>query len=181
MHNLNNNEDHKMTAYLKVTGSSALEGDVTAKGLEKTIQLLSAGFSVTRNMNTRVGNVGDREGTKPSVSEFEITKKIDKTSPYFARDAASGTTIPSVQIIFVNTGKDLSTYCKIELKDVLVSHYAIRHTDAGKDATTEDSRPTENITLNFTQFTITHTPFGADHKAGSPVTAGYDLETAKPL
>jgi hypothetical protein len=59
-----------MTAYMKIIGNSELEGNITASGLEKTTQLLSAGFKINRHMNSQVGNVGNREGTKPSVSEF---------------------------------------------------------------------------------------------------------------
>jgi type VI protein secretion system component Hcp len=106
-----------MTAYMKVTGNSELEGDITASGLEKTTQLLSAGFNITRHMNTQAGNIGDREGSKPSISEFEITKTLDKTSPFFARDAATGVTIPAIEIKFVNTGKDLSVYHLIRLEN----------------------------------------------------------------
>ena len=170
-----------MTAYMKVIGNSELEGDITANGLEKTIQLLSAGFNITRHMNTQVGNVGNREGSKPSVSEFEITKTVDKTSPYFARDAATGITIPAIEIKFVNTGKDLSIYHVVRLENVLVSQYSIRHVDAGSSTQSDESKPMETITLNFTKFEITNTPHTKDHKAGSPITAGYDLETAQPL
>jgi type VI secretion system secreted protein Hcp len=170
-----------MTAYMKVNGNSELEGDITASGLEKTIQLLSGGFSVSRSMNTQAGNVGDREGTKPSISEFEITKKVDKTSPYFARDAATGVTIPSVEIKFVNTGKDLSVYHVVKLENVIVSGYQINYAESATKTEGSDAKPTESITLNFTKFEVTSTSFGKDHKAGSPVTAGYDLETAKPL
>jgi type VI secretion system secreted protein Hcp len=169
-----------MSIYMKVTGQSELEGDVTAKGLEKTIQLLSAGFHITRHMNTQAGNVGDGEGRKPSVSEFEITKKVDKTSPYFARDAATGITIPIIEIKFANTGKDLSVYHIIRLENVLVSHYSIHHAASG-NRTESDYKPMETITLNFTKFEVTNTPHNKDHKAGSPITAGYDLETAQPL
>ena len=166
-----------MTAYLKVNGNSELEGDITAAGLEKTTQLLSANFAVNRSMNTQAGNVGDREGTKPSISEFWITKKVDKISPYLVRDAAAGITIPSVEIKFVNTGKDLSVYHVIRLENVLISGYVLDHLhEEGSD-----TKPIETIKLNFTKIEVTNTPHSKDHKAGSPVTAGYDLETAQPL
>jgi type VI secretion system secreted protein Hcp len=166
-----------MTAYMKVTGQSTLDGDVTAKGLEKTTQLLSANFGIKRSMNTKPGSVGDREGTKPSVSEFTITKKVDKISPYLVRDAATGTTIPSIEFKFATTGKDLSVYHVVRLENVIVSGYTLDHVESDD----KDAKPTETINFNFTKIEITNTPYGADHKAGSPVTAGYDLETARPL
>jgi type VI secretion system secreted protein Hcp len=179
MHNLNN-QGNEMTAYLKVNGNSELEGDITASGLEKTTQLLSAGFRISRKMNTQAGNVGDREGTKPSMSEFVISKKVDKISPFLVRDAAAGITIPSVEIKFANTGKDLSVYHVVRLENVLISGYLLDHSDSASTSE-NDSKPIETITLNFTKLEVTNTPYGKDHKACSPVTAGYDLETAQPL
>jgi type VI protein secretion system component Hcp len=132
-------------------------------------------------MNTQSGNVGDREGTKPSITEFWISKKVDKISPYLVRDAAAGITIPSLEIKFANTGKDLSVYHVIRLENVLISGYTLDHIDTGSDSNEKDSKLTETIKLNFTKIEVTNTPHSKDHKAGSPVTAGYDLETARPL
>jgi len=98
-----------------------------------------------------------------------------------ARDSATGMTIPSIEIKFVNTGKDLSIYHVVKLYDVLVSGYSIDYDDQGSKTDAASAKPTERITLNFTKFEITNTPHGKDHKAGSPITAGYDLETARPL
>jgi type VI protein secretion system component Hcp len=74
------------------------------------------------------------------------------------------------------TDKILAIYYKIRLENVLVSRYEMTHREDGSEA-----QPIEYIKLNFTKVEITHTPFDKDHKAGSPVTAGYDLETAQAL
>jgi type VI protein secretion system component Hcp len=90
-------------------------------------------------------------------------------------------TIPAIEIKFVNRGKDLSVYHLIHLKNVLVSQYSFRHVDAGSSTQHDDSKHVETMTLNFTKFEITNTPHTKDHKAGSPITAGYDLEITQPL
>jgi type VI secretion system secreted protein Hcp len=165
---------------MKVTGHSELEGHVTAKGLEKTTQLLSADFTLSRNINTRLGSVDNREGARPSIGDFQITKNVDQISPYLMRDAATGTSIPVIEIKFVNTGSELNVYHVIRLENVLISSYGIHHAESGT-ANGSNNKPSETLTLDFTKITVTNTPFGKDHKAGSPITAGYNLETAQPL
>ena len=168
-----------MSAYMKIDG---IDGNVTAKGLEKTIELKSANFSVKRNMNTKPGATADREGTKPSVSEMVITKEVDSASPRLFGDATVGTTIPTVTISFVNTGKDLAEYHSVILKDVLVSGYELTHNDAASSASEGEptnAKPTERVSFNYTNIEVKNTPYSKDHKAGSPVSVGYNLETAQ--
>lgn len=166
-----------MSAYMKIDG---IDGNVTASGLEKTIELTSAHFNVKRNMNTKPGAVADREGTKPSVSEFTVTKQVDSASPYLFKDAAVGTTIPTVEVKFVNTGKTLAEYHTVILKNVLVSGYELQHDERGPS--TEESanrKPSEKVTFNYSHIEVKSTPYSKDHKAGSPVSTGYNLETAQ--
>lgn len=166
-----------MSAYMKIDG---IDGNVSAKGLEKTIEVTSAHFCVKRNMNTKPGAVADREGTKPSLSEFTITKQVDSASPYLFKDAAVGTTIPTVEVKFVNTGKGLAEYHTITLKDVLVSGYELEHDERGQpDKESANRKPSEKVTFNYAHIEVKNTPFSKDHKAGSPVSTGYNLETAQ--
>ena len=168
-----------MTAYLKVNGNSELEGDITASGLEKTTQLLYAGFTIRRSINTQVGNVGDREGGAPFVSYFVIKKEVDKISPYLAREAASGIAIPAIEIKFASTAKELSIYHIIRLENVLISSYSFNHDNRNNLAS--GAKPIEQINLSFTKVEIKNIPHDKYHTAGSPIIAGYDLETAKAL
>lgn len=171
-----------MGAYMKIDG---IDGNVTAKGLEKTIGIKTANFSVKRNMNTKPGAVADREGTKPSVSEMVVTKEVDAASPHLFGDATVGTTIPTVTISFVNTGKDLAEYHSVILKDVLVSGYELIHHQTEQHTSEEgakeasNQKPLERVSFNYANIEVKNTPYSKDHKAGSPVSVGYNLETAQ--
>ncbi|MCK4870429.1 MAG: type VI secretion system tube protein Hcp [Gammaproteobacteria bacterium] len=168
-----------MSAYMKIQG---IDGNVTAKGLEKWIEIESCDFGVKRKMNTQPGSVTNREGTKPSISEFTISKRVDTTSPSLFKEAAVGSTIPSVQLKFVNTGSDLNEYHLITLTDVLISGYDFNHTAVhpGADgALPQETKPLENVTFNFRKIETKHTPYDKNNKAGSPRATGYDLETAQ--
>lgn len=158
-----------MSIYMKIQG---IDGNVTAKGLEKYIELESCNFGLRRQMNTKPGSVTNREGTKPSVSEITIAKRVDNTSPQLFKEAAVGAAIPSVEIKFVNTGADLSEYHSITLNDVMVSAYDFSHIP-------EESKPLERIAFNFRKIETRYTPYDKNNKAGSPSATGYDLETAQ--
>lgn len=164
-----------MSAYLKIDG---IDGNVSAKGLEKTIELQSAAFSVKRNMNTKPGAVSDREGAKPMLSELVVTKKVDMASPHLFGQATVGSVIPEVNVRFVNTGKELSEYHNVILKNVLISGYEMVHNKTADEENDPEAKPLEKISFNYTNIEVKNTPFSKDHKAGSPVSVGYNLETA---
>ena len=173
-----------MSVYMKIDG---INGPVTAKGLENYIELEGCNFGIKRQMNTKPGSVTNREGTKPSVSEVTVTKRVDKTSPQLFKQAAVGSTIPSVEIKFVNTGADLSEFHNVVLNDVMISGYDFNHepvtpapTTTNEDKTVpEETKPLEQIAFNFRKIETRHTPYDKDNKAGSPSATGYDLETAQ--
>jgi type VI secretion system secreted protein Hcp len=168
-----------MSVYMKIQG---IDGSVTAKGLEKYIELESCNFGIRRQMNTKPGSVTNREGTKPSVSEITITKRIDNTSPQLFKEAAVGAAIPSVEIKFVNTGADLSEYHNITLSDVMISAYDFSHSPIAESeggVLPEEPKPLEKIAFNFRKIETRYTPYDKNNKAGSPSATGYDLETAQ--
>ncbi len=168
-----------MSIYMQIQG---IDGNVTAEGLEKFIELESFDFQVKRKMNTQPGAVSDREGSKPSLSEVTVTKRVDKTTPLLFGEATVGATKPQVVIKFVNTGASLQEYLVVTLSNVLVSGYEIADSvpTVGEDGSVpQKSKPFEKITLNFDKIEVKYTPYDSQHKAGSPIPAGYDLKTAK--
>lgn len=171
------NEENQMSAYMKIEG---IDGGITAKGLEKNIEIQSAHFSVKRNMHTKPGAVFDREGTKPAVSEVSVTKLVDSASPHLFGEATVGTTIPTVTLRFIKSGKDLSEYHTVILKEVLISGYQFNHDANHLHAdNVNDVKPTETISFNYANIEVKNTPFSKDNKQGSPVSVGYNLETAQ--
>ncbi len=167
-----------MGAYMKING---MNGNVSANGLQDNIELSTVHFSVHRKMNTKPGAISDRQGTKPSLSEVTVTKEVDKASPLLFKDATVGTPIPTVEIQFVNSGKDTNVYHTVTLSNVLISGYELHHNDA--QTTGEESaniKPKEKITFNYTKLEVKNTPYDHSNKAQSPVASGYNLETAQP-
>lgn len=172
-----------MNIYVKVNG---IEGDVVQKGLEKCIEVASAQFNVKRRVSTQVGSPVDREGAKPTLSELMVMKEIDKTSPYFFEAACTGKIFPSVEIRFMRSSKESQLHHLVTLTNVLISGYEFSHE---KSVDPEDhaqnasviAKPREQISFNFTKIEVKHVPYGKDNEGSSPISSGYDLETAKKM
>lgn len=169
-----------MSLYLKIDD---IEGNVTASGLEGTIALTSYQFNVQRKFNTQAGVVADREaGSRPALSEISVTKIVDETTPKFFTQATVGKSKSKAVLSFVNTGSELSEYMTITLKNVLVSSQKIEDKQTiatnGDDSTTSTEKPVETLTLNFEEMEVKYTPYDAEHNAGSPISAGYNVRAA---
>ncbi|GGH20201.1 hypothetical protein GCM10007036_23620 [Alsobacter metallidurans] len=130
-----------MAIYMKY---GDLNGEVTAKGYEKWIELHSFQWGVGRGISVGSGGGSKREATAPSVSEIVVTKTFDVASPLALKEAIGGKA-QTVKIEMTQTdadGKHIA-YQKYVLSDTLVSGYSM---SSGGD------RPSESISLNFSKF-----------------------------
>lgn len=165
-----------MTIFMKIDG---INGDVTAKGYEKWIDLSSIHFDVQRNINTKPGKVINRESTRPAINEFSITKHMDKSTPLLFTEACIGKAKPQVEIHICHTGDDISPYMQYTLNNVLISNYFVEYEDAQEQSA--NNHPQETITLNFDKIEMKFIPYDEQHNAQSPIPAGYDLNTANKV
>src|SRR6185295_14966275 len=101
-----------MAIYMKCAG---IDGQVTAKGHEKWIELQSCQFGVGRGISSATGSDANREASAPSVSEIVVTKVTDATSPLFFQESLIGKG-KQITIEFVRTSADqLETYMTLTL------------------------------------------------------------------
>ncbi len=156
-----------MSIYLKFTG---IDGEATASGYEKQINIASFQFGVGRGISTQVGAGQKREASHASVSEITLTKTLDSSSTKLLKAATIDRAGVDAVITFVTTGDTAQAYLTYTLTDTLVSGYSI---SSGGD------RPMETFSLNFTKFETSYTGTGEDNKATGPARFGYDLSTAK--
>ena len=63
-----------MPIYMKYDG---IDGDVTAEGHEKWIELNSFQWGVGRGISSPTGASADRESSAPSISEITVSKMQD--------------------------------------------------------------------------------------------------------
>ena len=149
-----------------------IDGDVTAAGHEKWIEVTSYQFGIGRGMTSATSSAADREGSTPSVSEIVVTKVTDGASTNLLRASLGlgpGGEGKTVKIDFCKT--DVSQpepYLQWELTNTLVSGFSL---SSGGD------RPTESVTLNFTKIAMNNVGMGAANETGQPDRAEYDLST----
>lgn len=158
-----------MAIYMKIDG---IDGNVTAKGYEKWIELDSLNFGVQRNINTKPGNVTDREATKPTVNELTVNKAMDKTSPNLFVEACVGKAKSKVEIHVCQTSDRISPYMQYTLSNVLISNYQVSAVNKADNAA-----PMETANLNFDKIEMKYTPYDEKHNALSPIPAAYDLSS----
>jgi len=147
-----------------------IDGDVSAAGHEKWIDLSSCQLGTNRAVTTPHGSSADREASAPSVSEIIVTKVIDAASTNLFRASLFGEG-KKVKIDFCKTDKDkVEPYLQLELENTLVSSYSV---SSGGD------RPTESMSLNFTKITYNNIGMGAANETGQPDRAEWDLALLK--
>lgn len=156
-----------MAIYMKIEG---IDGDVTHQEHKNWLDISSLQWGVGRGISTPVGSAKNREASEPSISEVVVTKLMDASSVKLFTEACTGQKGKKVQIHLVSTGNPGKTYMEYTLENALVSGYSV---------STNGDRPSESISFNFTKIETKYTPSGEGNDTGSPVTASYDLATAK--
>jgi type VI secretion system secreted protein Hcp len=158
-----------MPIYLQYNGGK-VEGDVTAAGHEKWVELNSFQWGVGRGIRTRTGKVADREASAPSISEVSLTKDLDSASNDLLQEALTGEGV-NAQIDFCKTDKgSLEVYASYLLENCLLSSFSVN---------SGGGRPQESFTLNFTKIESRVTPMNGDGSDGTLDRVTYDLATAK--
>jgi type VI secretion system secreted protein Hcp len=150
----------------------AIEGNVTAKGYEKWIELSSFQFGSGRGISTPTGRAANREASAPSVSEVVVTKTMDKASPLLFEEGLVGMTGKVVKIVITRTGKEMEQLCTYKFEDTLISSYSV---SSGGDA------PSESLALNFVKFEYKYKGSDAAGAAAGAMTVAYDIGAAKTM
>ena len=156
-----------MPIYMKY---ASIEGDVTAEGHDKWVEVNSFQWGVGRGISSPTGASADRESSAPSVSEIVVTKATDVASTKLLNEAYQGEGV-DVTIDFCKTDKGkLEVYMTYQLTNTMISGYSL---SSGGD------RPSESLSLNFTKIEYKNINMGAAGATGSPDSVTYDLATAK--
>jgi type VI secretion system secreted protein Hcp len=154
--------------YLEIAG---IDGESTAKGYEKTIEVLAWSWGV--NQSGYASGGGGSGSGKASFREFDFVVVISKASPELVLACAQGKHFPSAVLTGVRGGGKSVAFLQYELADVMVT--SVHHADD------EDDVPVEEFSLNYQKFEITYTTQKASGKPGTPVHAGWDLATNKQI
>ena len=152
--------------YLKI---DRIDGESTAKGFEKWIELTS--FSWGLSQGGAGGGGGGGSAGKVSVQDFHFVASTALQSPPLMCAAGTGEKFFKVVFAARRSGEvQAADFLKIQLSEVLVSSYQIGGTDGGEDV------PSDQVSLSFRKIQMDVSQQGAD---GTPTnrTCTYDVKT----
>jgi type VI secretion system secreted protein Hcp len=147
------------------------EGEVSAEGYSKWIELGSLQWGVGRGISAGVGGTSKREASAPSVSEITVSKTLDAFSPIALKEAIGGKGV-TVKLDITRTDADGKHHAfqKYILTNVMISGYSV---SSGGD------RPSESLSLNFTKFDSEYVKIDDQFAATTTGHFIYDLSAAK--
>ena len=148
-----------------------LDGEVSAAGYLKWIELQSMQWGIGRGISSGVGGGSKREASAPSVSEVVVTKTFDSFSPLALKESVGGEG-SQVKIELTRTDKSGKhvAYQKYTLENAMISGYSI---SSGGD------RPSESLSLNFTKFDSEYLKIDDKFAATTTGHVIYDLSKAQ--
>ena len=156
---------HHLNAGLVTSMTVAGVDGEGSNGHDKWIEVDSWSFGVSSNHAISSAGLG---AGKPTFTSVTITKMVDKASPFFFRDCAAGTTLPTVAFTDESSASaPPGDSLLVTLSNVKVSGYSI---SSGGD------RPSESVSFNFTKITMSYKRLGAAAFVG-----GWDLAKGKAV
>ncbi|MGH7105634.1 MAG: Hcp family type VI secretion system effector [Acetobacteraceae bacterium] len=148
----------------------SIDGNVETTGYVKWIMINSFQWGVGRGISSPVGTSADREASHPSVSEITVSKEMDVATNKLLEDALGGAMNTKVEIAYCTTGKDeVKEFLRYILTNTALSGYSV---SSGGD------RPSESLSLNFTEVEIKYTSLAVD-ESGNPASTTYNLAAQK--
>lgn len=150
-------------AFLKLDG---IDGEVTAEGYEKWIEVLSFSWGES-NAGSYASGGG---GGKVSFQDLHFTHQFDKSSPPMMAACAKGQPIASAFLKIresPTTANVDNVFLKYEIENVFVSSIQAAGAEQG------DDRPAEEVSLNFQKVYVSYQAPGDD----SPVEFRWNLAT----
>lgn len=132
-----------MSVYVKFAAIKKAESIAEGhKGSEGWMEAGSVSFGSGRSISTPTGAASKREASAPRVSEIQISKLQDSTSPLIFQESLIGKA-GDCQIDLTQTGTEkLEIFCTIKLTNALISGYSV---------SSSGERPSESISINFTK------------------------------
>ena len=150
--------------------NGSIQGDATQQGFEGWINLHSFRWGMSRAFTKDTGRAFNREGAQAQVGRIVVTKEVDHASGQILKTACTEHKGKKVEIAFVRTGDPGDPYLKFTLTDTLFQNLQL--------AGPRDSvRPTERITLDFTELLVETVVLKEDNTGEAPLKVTYNIAT----
>lgn len=154
-------------SFLDIAG---VEGECTAKGFEKKLEIYS--FSWGASNPTTIGSgSGGLSGGKVSISSFNFMKKTEKSSTTLFAACCQGDHFATAKLTMrkAGGGAGQQVFLTYEFTDCMVESIQWSGSSGGDDA------PTESVSMAFSKVKVTYYMQGADGKMAKAGEASWDL------
>lgn len=148
-----------------------VEGESQTVGYVGWIELDNWNWGVLQTTTKQVG--GGLAAGKASVTEFNMTKTMDKASPLLADHAATGRHLSDAKLVARKMGAQsgqYEEYARYIFKDIVVTNITLMGMGEGGEL------PTENVSFAFGEVTIEYDEIKQGQKQGA-VMATYNAKT----
>jgi type VI secretion system secreted protein Hcp len=158
-----------MGLYMRYDNGS-IQGDATQQGFEGWINLHSFRWGMSRAFTKDTGRAFNREGAQAQVGRIVVTKEVDHASGQILKTACTEHKGKKVEIAFVRTGDPGDPYLKFTLTDTLFQNLQL-------SGPRDSVRPTEQITLDFTELLVETVVLKEDNTGEAPLKVTYSIAT----
>lgn len=155
-------------AYLKI---ETVDGEVQAKGMEKSIEIYSFSFGASNPTSVKSSGGQGLSAGKVEISSFNFMKKLDKTSSNLFQACCTGKHFPKATLSLRKAGGDAgqAVFLEYVLTQVFVD------TVQWSGSTGGDDTPTESVSFSFAKIELTYNTVDEKGKAAKAGQAGWDL------
>jgi type VI secretion system secreted protein Hcp len=162
-------------SYLKI---ATIEGEATAKGYEKHIELSSYGLTVSQHSGGSMSAAGGLSGGRVDLGSFSVTKPLDSASPKLAQSCCTGEHIKDITVdVLRATGEGAGTkFMQYKMSDVIVSSIAVAGSSTGGTAL-----PQEEVQFSYGKIEWTYTQVGQDGKKKGDIKTGWNVSTGSKV
>lgn len=159
-----------MAAYIKFDG---VEGEAQDTGHKNWSDILAFSQGIQQPGSSATG--ATRRRGDVIMEDIHVTKEMDKASPKIAESMCKGKVFPKVEIHLTASYTDAGrvTYFAYDLKNVLVTSYAIAGSGQSEDV------PTEDFSLNFEEIKVTYNEADNQGKSKGKVEYQWKVEAGE--
>jgi type VI secretion system secreted protein Hcp len=159
-------------SFLKI---ATIDGEATAKGYEKHIELASYSHSLSQHSGGSMSAAGGLSGGRVDHGNFTITKPLDSATPKLMQSCCTGEHIKDIAVdILRATGEGAGTrFMQYKMSDVIISSVTDTGTSKGDTAL-----PQEEVQFAYGKIEWTYTAVGQDGKKKGDIKTGWDVAKA---
>lgn len=158
-------------AYLKFEGGPTIKGESIREGHKDEIEIYSFSFGAANHATIDGGTHGSASG-KGSVTEFNITKTTDSTSPILFQACMKGDHFPKAKVTLNKSGGDSAVpFLIYEFEEVYIT--SLNWSGAGGG----DDRPMEGLSFAFGQVTVTYSAQSTSGSAADQIIGKWNVRT----